>query len=370
MGNDPSKPSSDKPSIGVPAPLSDPRSNSPYSRGSPSPTDPRRSPATSNGSLVKFEEGVPLSATVLPPQEDRPGLLNTVSGVYPGASGCVIVPSLILGLKSPDNSRFITKIFGEEEDYVKEKQQNQLVKRIDPTSEFTNVNFNENPINVKLLSEEALSRCSGIFRSRDFRVIGTKKYLNYEYLGQSLYTIISEELSLSNQNIKDILNGLSSLASNVYAMNKGRDIGQPLFHNDIHYGNIMFNPANKRVYLIDFERSTINESKRGKDNVADLQGIIATVDKFVDYVLRKVHVLGAVQGKAIVDYKTFVDRVFPSRGRPPPLPKEIEEEIKEQIVSEIVKLARAFSASGGKRRKTKKNKSKKRKTLRRRKLHR
>lgn len=353
MGNDPSKPS-----IGIPAPLSDPRSNSPYSRGSPSPKDPRRSPATSNGSLVKFEKGVPLSATVLPPQKDRPGLPNTVEGVYPGASGCVIVPSLLLGLKSPDNSRFITKIFGQEKDYVKEKKQNQLIKTIDPSSSFTNVNYNENPIDFSKLTQEDIKNCEAIIQSRENLL--TKKYLNYEYLGQSLYTIISQELSLSNQNIKDILNGLSSLASNVYAMNKGRDIGQPVFHNDIHYGNIMFNPANRRVYLIDFERSTINESNRGKDTLADSQGIIGTVDKFVDYVLRKVPALGEVQGKAIVDYKTFVDRVFPSRGRPP-LPTEI----KEQIVSEIIKLARAFSASGGKRRRTKK-----RKTLRRRKLHR
>lgn len=364
MGNEASKPP-----LNVSANLSDPRNNSPYSKGSPSRTDPRRSPATSNGSLAEFEEGVPLSATVLPPQEDRPGLPNTVTGVYPGASGCVIVPSLVLGLKSPDKSKFITKIFGEEKDYVKEKQQNELVIKIDGTSQFTNVKFNENPIDIRKLPEDALSRCSRIFRSRDYKVIKTKKYLNYEYLGQSLYTIISEELSLSNENIKDILNGLSSLASNVYAMNKGRDLGQPLFHNDIHFANIMFNPANKRVYLIDFERSTINVPKIGKDTLVDLYGIVDTVDQFINYVLRKVPGLGALQGKAIVDFKTLVDRIFPSRGPPPPPPKEIREE----IVSEIVKLARTFSASGGKRRKTKKGSKKTKKAKkhsRRRKLHR
>jgi hypothetical protein len=290
-------------------------------------------------------------------KDDMPGVEKTDSleystGVFPGAQGCVIVPSLIvLDRKQTRNKEYVTKIFTDIESYTVEKKINAFVKQIDQTQQFTNVKYNENPINLTLLTDEDIKNCANIIGTRED--LKTKKYLNYEYLGKSLHTIRAFRIPIRISDAQSILFGLSKLAIKLWTMNSGKMGGVQIYHNDAHAGNIMYNYDKENVYLIDFGIATLNTPKN-KDEMIDILKLIETINLFVDYIATTV-VLGERQGLAITKFREFIVKNNLKRYAPvsASTPRNFTAD---QIVGAIQTLASDFSENGGRKRKTLKNK--------------
>jgi len=290
-------------------------------------------------------------------KDDMPGVARSDSleystGVFPGAQGCVIVPSLIvIDRKQTRNKQYVTKIFTDIESYMIEKKIDAFVKQIDQTQQFTNVKYNENPINLNLLTDEDIKNCANIIGTRED--LKTKKYLNYEYLGKSLHTIRAFQIPIRIADVQSILFGLSKLAIKLWAMNSGKMGGIQIYHNDAHAGNIMYNYEKESVYLIDFGIATLNTPKN-KDEFIDILKLTETINLFVDYVATSV-VLGEKQGLAVTKFREFVVKNNLKRYAPlsATTPRNFTAD---QIVSAIQTLASDFSENGGRKRKTLKNK--------------
>jgi serine/threonine protein kinase len=283
-------------------------------------------------------------------------------GIFPGAQGCVFIPSLIVqGLTRQRDKRYVTKIFIDEASYNHEKSLNAFVKQIDTDSKFTNVKTTENPIDLKKVSDEDIRNCGAIIESREN--LAGKKYLNYEYLGQSIHTIIAYNTPLTIETVQNMFTGFELLANKIYLMNKG-SLGKVIYHNDIHPGNIMFSAARKQVYLIDFGFAALDTPKRG-DPLIDMVGLIQVINTVLTYVIRTVPNPTPKRSEAITSFQNFIATNYLGTAAPP---KGFIRPYKaEDIIGEIAKLNRGFSGLGG-RRKTKKQSSKKRVTLRRRKM--
>jgi len=317
-------------------------------------------PASITSTSVTKSSSSPLLQDVTMPNVSRSNSLEYSTGVFPGAQGCVVVPSLIvMNRQGTRNKEYVTKIFVDEESYIAEKKIDAFVAQIDRTQQFTNVKYNENPINLGLLTDEDIKNCANIIGTR--QELAGKKYLNFEYLGKSLHTIRAFQIPIRITDAQSILFGLSKLAVKLWSMNKGKIGGVQIFHNDSHAGNIMYNYDKETVYLIDFGIATINTPKN-KDEFIDILKLTETINLFVDYIATSV-VLGETQGLAITKFREFVIKnnlkryVSVSKSTPRNFTAE-------QIIEEIQQLASGFSESGGKNQKTKKKSVKKRKTLR------
>jgi serine/threonine protein kinase len=303
----------------------------------------------------------PDAPPLLVPEEDA----FYKSGVFPGAQGCVFVPSLIVqGITRQQDKRYVTKIFIDEASYTYEKTLNAFVKQIDTDSKFTNVKTNENPIDLTKISDEDIRKCGAIIESR--ANLATKKFLNYEYLGQSIHTIMAQRTQLTLEKAQNMLTGFELLANKLHLMNKG-SLGKIIFHNDIHPGNIMFSPARKQIYLIDFGMATTDVAKRGKIPLFDLVSLVQVLNNILTYIITTVPNPTPKRTQAIQDFQAFIESNYLGKTSAPKgfVPSYTAEE----IIHQIAKLNRGFSELGGKR-KTKKQSSKKRVTLRRRKVSR
>lgn len=286
------------------------------------------------------------------PGVPKPDSLEYSTGVFPGAQGCVIVPSLIvMDRRQTRNKQYVTKIFTDIESYTIEKKINAFVKQIDQTQQFTNVKYNENPINLTLLTDEDIKNCANIIGTRED--LKTKKYLNYEYLGKSLHTIRAFQIPIRIADAQSILFGLSKLAIKLWAMNNGKMGGVQIYHNDAHAGNIMYNYEKESVYLIDFGIATINTPKN-KDTFIDILKLTETINLFVDYIATSV-VLGESQGLAVTKFREFIVKHNLKRYAPPSA-GTTRSFTADQIVAAIQTLASDFSESGGRKRKTLKHK--------------
>jgi hypothetical protein len=316
-------------------------------------------PPSSEGSKTVTPPSSVRDRSLTPPSPFREDDLAYREGVFPGAQGCIFVPSLIVeGLARNRNKQYVTKIFIDEESYNYEKRLNAFVKQIDPTSSFTNVKYNENPINLSLVKDQDIRNCGAIINTRE--ELATKKFLNYEYLGQSLHTIIGYNVYLNISHARDILFGLSKLASKIYLMNQGR-LGVVIYHNDDHYGNIMYNPRTRSVYLIDFGKATTGKPLSG-NTLVDMELLISSTNTIVDYILKTVPSIPKKGGESILKFKEFIDTNYLGRRSPPR--DFVKTYTSEDIVKAITELASNFAEEGG-RRQTKKKLLKKRKTLRR-----
>ena len=286
------------------------------------------------------------------PDVARSDSLEYSTGVFPGAQGCVIVPSLIvIDRKQTRNKQYVTKIFTDIESYTTEKKIDAFVKQIDQTQQFTNVRYNENPINLNMLTDEDIKNCANIIGTRS--ELASKKYLNYEYLGKSLHTIRAFQIPIRIVDAQSILFGLSKLGLKLWAMNNGKIGGVQIYHNDAHAGNIMYNYDKENVYLIDFGIATLNTPKN-KDEFIDILKLTETINLFVDYIATSV-VLGEKQGLAITKFREFINKNNLKRYAPlsASTPRNFNAE---QIVEAIQGLASDFSENGGRKRKTLKNK--------------
>ncbi len=287
------------------------------------------------------------------------GTLDYKYGVIPGAQGCAIIPSLIVqGLTKQRDKRYVTKIFVDEAAYKEEKRNNAFVKQIDRTNQFTNVSFNEDPIDLSLLTKEDIKNCGQIIGTR--ADLALKKYVNYEYLGKSLHTIMSHSIELTKGDADDIIYGLTKLITKVYLMNKGElSGGTVIFHNDSHRGNIMYNPRNHNVYLIDFGLATIGAPRKG-DVLGDMTKLTETTGFMVTYILSTVPDLSESKRQALTKYLTFVNSNYLGRASAPR--GFVPTYTAESILKASQDLTNEFQ-DGGRRRRTKRTKLNK--TLRR-----
>lgn len=287
------------------------------------------------------------------------GTLDYKYGVIPGAQGCAIIPSLIVqGLTKQRDKRYVTKIFVDEAAYREEKRNNAFVKQIDRTNQFTNVSFNEDPVDLSLLTKEDIKNCGQIIRTR--ADLALKKYINYEYLGKSLHTIMSHSIELTKGDADDIIYGMTKLITKVYLMNKGElSGGTVIFHNDAHRGNIMYNPRNHNVYLIDFGLASIGAPRKG-DLLVDMAKLAETTGFMVTYIITTVPSLSDRKKQALSKYLSFVNANYLGRVSAPRgfVPKYTAE----TILKAAQDLTNEFQ-DGGSRRKTRRTKLNK--TLRR-----
>jgi serine/threonine protein kinase len=284
-------------------------------------------------------------------------------GIFPGAQGCVFVPSLIVsGIIGSRDKKYVTKIFIDEDSYKREKALNVFVKQIDPGSKFTNVNYNEDKINIDNISDSDIKKCGAIIETKE--ALKTKKYINYEYLGQSFHTIIGYKTPLTLRNAQDILNGFELLINKVYLMNKGT-LGKTIFHNDIHVGNIMFNHSTGQVYLIDFGFATLDNPGKNKNMLYDLTSLVRVIDQILDYIIITVPNPSSKRSTAIQNFKTFVASNYISTKSSVPKNFSISYNAID-LVNQVASLNRGFSELGGRRKTHRRNMY--RKTLRRRKM--
>jgi len=276
------------------------------------------------------------------------GTLDYKYGVIPGAQGCAIIPSLIVqGLTKQRDKRYITKIFVDEASYKEEKRNNAFVKQIDRTNQFTNVSFNEDPIDLSLLTKDDIKNCGQIIGTR--ADLAQKKYINYEYLGKSLHTIMSHNIELTKGDADDIIYGLTKLITKVYLMNKGElSGGTVIFHNDAHRGNIMYNPRNHNVYLIDFGLASIGTPRKG-DFLIDMVKLTESTSFMVVYILTTVKDLSERKKQALNKYLAFVNANYLGRTSAPR--GFVPTYTAETILKAAQDLTNDFQ-DGGKRRKT------------------
>jgi len=275
---------------------------------SPKPPTPPMSPMVTRSSTRSSSSGWSTAT--------QEGTLDYKYGVIPGAQGCAIIPSLIVqGITKQRDKRYVTKIFVDEASYKEEKRNNAFVKQIDRTNQFTNVSFNEDPIDLSLLTKEDIKNCGQIIGTR--ADLALKKYINYEYLGKSLHTIMSHSITLTSGDADDIIFGLTKLITKVYLMNKGElSGGRVIFHNDAHRGNIMYNPRNHNVYLIDFGLASIGSARKG-DILVDMAKLTETTSFMVTYILTTVKDLSERKKQAISKYLTFVNSNYLGRTSAP-----------------------------------------------------
>lgn len=170
-----------------------------------------------------------------------------------GEEGCVTIPSLVIDAKQTRNQNYVTKLFFNEDYYLKEKTNNNFIlKEIDPRQTFTIVAYDENPINIKAISTAELQKCPSL-QGKD---LNSLKFLNYKYAGISLSSIIENNTKFDKNSSKDLIAAIANLTVKIYGMNS---IGY--FHRDLHEGNIMYNEKEKHAYIIDFGNAQVGSDK-------------------------------------------------------------------------------------------------------------
>jgi hypothetical protein len=162
--------------------------------------------------------------------------------VFEGSEGCVFTPELkskdgLFISKYPTRSgKFVTKIYVRPEDMKTEIQGIGLMKQVDPTGQYTKtfVDIDTKPDIKSILPTEQCTK----------PINADSPALYMYYAGVSLQSLKKAGLYLV---LKDVLLGLSNL---VPLFTKMSELN--IYHTDVHPGNLLYNRADKRVYLIDF----------------------------------------------------------------------------------------------------------------------
>lgn len=194
-----------------------------------------------------------------------------------GQQGCVIIPSLLVDTQMRTrNASHVTKIFYDANDFVEEKENNDLIlSTIDPGGSFTSAKYSEEPVDSRYLTPNELAACPKL-KGQDTTKL---KYLNYKFLGKSIDEIIQKDMRITPETSRAIIAALANLSVKVLYMNN--DLGK--FHNDMHEGNIMYNFTDEHAYLIDFAKLASVPNSNGP--LTDLEGIVLAVRMFASLVL-------------------------------------------------------------------------------------
>lgn len=237
---------------------------------------------------------------------------------FTGQQGCVTVPSLVYNcLTRSRNGMRVTKLFFKEEDYVKEKQENDIIlQEVDPEGEFTSVKYDESPIDLTRLQQDEIATC-GSGKNLDYSKL---KHLNYKYLGDSFETILNEN-KFDKDSSKDMIQALANLAPKIQEMNlKG------FYHNDLHFGNITYLPSEKRAYLIDFGFF----GKQADTKPTDLIGFIEIMFMLVNTINNNTSIPQPMRTSAS-NFLTAARKVITQFKESPTYNKEIEDLIVKTI---------------------------------------
>jgi serine/threonine protein kinase len=171
---------------------------------------------------------------------------------------------------------------------------------------------------------------------------------------------MSHSIALTSGDADDIIYGLTKLITKVYLMNKGElSGGTVIFHNDAHRGNIMYNPRNHNVYLIDFGLASVGSPRKG-DKLVDMAKLTETTGFMVTYILTTVTDLSERKKQALSKYLAFVNTNYLGRASAPR--GFVPTYTAETILQASQELTNEFQ-DGGRRKRTRK--AKLNKTLRR-----
>lgn len=185
--------------------------------------------------------------------------------VFEGSEGCVFTPELkskegLFSSKYPNRSgKFVTKIYVRPEDMKTEIQGIAIMKQVDPTGEYTKtfVDVDAKPDITTILPTE---KCT--------KPISPSSPAVYMYYGGiSIQALKKSGLYLV---LKDVLLGLSRLVPLFIKMSQLN-----IYHTDIQPGNLLFNRADKRVYLIDFTSMAIMPGVTDKST--DIRSLAAVI---------------------------------------------------------------------------------------------
>jgi len=256
-----------------------------------------------------------------------------------GAQGCVTIPSLMVDkYMRTRNASYVTKLFFTEDEFDKEKAQNDTVlKFVDPKGEFTSATYNTNPIDLKKLDPKEVANCSSL-KGKDLTKL---KYLNMRFLGKSLQSIIDDQKQFDKEEVRNILTSFAILASKVYEMNK-----KDFFHNDLHLGNVMYDKQYKKIYLIDFGFL----GPPIKSELTDLLGICVIVKTFISTVLFSKNNLSSEMKDVLKTFLVDLSLVMSQAGADPDI-----KHAQLKLVTALTDFYKIMSQTAG-RRKTRKNK--------------
>jgi len=162
--------------------------------------------------------------------------------VFEGSEGCVFTPELkskngVFSSKYPTRSgKFVTKIYVRPEDMKTEIQGIALMKQVDPTGQYTKtfIDVDSKPDITSILPTEKCTK----------PITANSPALYMYYGGISIQALRKSGLYLV---LKDVLLGLSNLVPLFIKMSELN-----IYHTDVQPGNLLYNRADKRVYLIDF----------------------------------------------------------------------------------------------------------------------
>ena len=255
-----------------------------------------------------------------------------------GAQGCVTIPSLMIDQRKTRNANYVTKLFFTEDEFDKEKAQNdKVLKLVDPKGEFTSATYNTNTIDLKKLDPKEVANCSSL-KGKDLTKL---KYLNMRFLGKSLQSIIDDQKQFDKEEVRNILTSFAILASKVYEMNK-----KDFFHNDLHLGNVMYDKQYKKIYLIDFGFL----GPPIKSELTDLLGICVIVKTFISTVLFSKNNLSSEMKDVLKTFLVDLSLVMSQAGADPDI-----KHAQLKLVTALTDFYKIMSQTAG-RRKTRKNK--------------
>ena len=107
----------------------------------------------------------------------------------------------------------------------------------------------------------------------------TAYFTNLEQLATGIHPIWAPKPEeIDEDELKNIVVALEELARNIDEMNAAK-----FYHNDVSLDNIVFNPATKKAYLIDFEHLSMSPPKVHYNDKKMIDGI---VEVFKGYALK------------------------------------------------------------------------------------
>lgn len=171
-------------------------------------------------------------------RERRKTLRRRGGAAFAGTQGCVVIPALKSKSKyTRKNSKYITKLYFKRANSTTDRAGADIMKRFDPTGEYTKSFYDhtEEP-DLTTLTPEELEICK-------HNPLGTD-YLYMENGGTAIELLPPATVK---QKLPQLLQGFSKLADFLKLMS---DNGYA--HDDVHEGNIVFDTATDKMYLIDF----------------------------------------------------------------------------------------------------------------------
>ena len=165
-----------------------------------------------------------------------------------GSYGCVIKPGIKKDNKIDEDTETITKLFYDKDAYLKEIEEDKIIKSFDSENKFTVKLKVYSKLNNQLpiINKSVLhNKCKELFEKKDQDVY----QIEYEYGGVDLEALFQQKNKEILKKI-NLHNFFKSFANILYGINEMKKNGYS--HFDIKIDNIVFNPKTYKFCLIDF----------------------------------------------------------------------------------------------------------------------